>query len=193
MAEYIENLRKAAFQRVPILQKVPRWGWWLSALAFLLLVVIWARSMPMNSGKQNLSALDTTSLGLDVLLKLGIIVLLIYTGSNLLNKWRSSSARRSNRKMVILETTRLSTRQHIHLVQVGDQVLLIGATDQTVTCLAEIDGETLLPEPNTRQVQPTVQPGQGLPVIGARKSQWSTTKADFPSLLEQKTATSDQG
>jgi flagellar biogenesis protein FliO len=44
------------------------------------------------------------------------------------------------RQMRLLETVRLSPKQALHLVAIGDQKLLIGATDQNVSLIAPIRG-----------------------------------------------------
>jgi flagellar biogenesis protein FliO len=38
--------------------------------------------------------------------------------------------------LAVRETRQLSPNQKLHLVQMGEEVLLLGATDQTITCLA---------------------------------------------------------
>jgi flagellar biogenesis protein FliO len=54
--------------------------------------------------------------------------------------------------VTLLETTRLSPRQALHLIRAGGQMYLIGATDQGVTLLAEVE-----PAP-APLVEPAAQP-----------------------------------
>ncbi len=44
----------------------------------------------------------------------------------------------AERQITILETRRLAPRQALHLVKVGSQTFLIGATDQNLTTLAQV-------------------------------------------------------
>jgi flagellar biosynthetic protein FliO len=88
-------------------------------------------------GSETISA---AALGLDVLFKLGIVVLLIYASLYLLKRLQAGTAPGSRKRLAILETARLSSRQALHLVKVGDQVLLIGATDQSVNYLLNVEG-----------------------------------------------------
>jgi flagellar protein FliO/FliZ len=93
--------------------------------------------------------LETAVLGMDVLFKLGVVIGLIYISLYLLRRWRGALPGARTRRLSILETTPLTPRQALHLVQVGGRVLLIGATDQNLTMLTEID---LLPETNSQPV-----------------------------------------
>jgi flagellar biogenesis protein FliO len=43
--------------------------------------------------------------------------------------------------MAVVESLRLSNRQSIHLVKVAGKKVLIGATDQSITLLSEVDLE----------------------------------------------------
>lgn len=43
------------------------------------------------------------------------------------------------RQMRLVETVRLSPKQALHLVSIGDQQLLIGATDQNVTLITHVE------------------------------------------------------
>lgn len=86
-----------------------------------------------------------------VLAKLVFVLLLIYVCAALFRRWLNLSPRSGpERQLRVLETVRLSPRQALHLVSVGDQRLLIGATDQNISLLTSLetdlspllDGET---------------------------------------------------
>ncbi len=81
--------------------------------------------------------LSTLGLAFEVLLKLGVVVLLIYLTLFFLRRWQVVRPGRLPRQVTVLETTRLSPRQALHLVQVGKQVMLIGATDSALALLSE--------------------------------------------------------
>lgn len=90
---------------------------------------------------------------LDVIFKLALVLALIYGSLYLLRRWQVGAFASTRRQLTVLETTRLSARQFLHLVRVGEQAWLIGATDQAVSLLAEVE---LLPE--------VMQPDQSAPV-----------------------------
>ncbi|HEX2993790.1 MAG TPA: flagellar biosynthetic protein FliO [Anaerolineales bacterium] len=75
-----------------------------------------------------------------VFIKLIAVLLLFVLSAVLFRRWsQSGSNARSVRQMRLLETVRLSPKQALHLISVGDQQLLIGATDQNVSLIAEVD------------------------------------------------------
>ncbi len=53
--------------------------------------------------------------------------------------------------MQVVETVRLSPKQALHLVMVGDQQLLIGATDQNVALLTSVELYLTPPEAQIQQ------------------------------------------
>ena len=75
----------------------------------------------------------------DVMLRLIIVIGLIYLSLFLLKSWQSKKRIGIiNRRMNLNESLRLSPRQAVHLIQIGEQELLIGSTDQSVNLLAEV-------------------------------------------------------
>ncbi len=79
-------------------------------------------------------------LALGLILKLGLVVALIYASLLGLRRWQIGGAGRA-RRLAVLETVRLSPRQAIHLVRAGERWLLVGATDQALALLSEIEAE----------------------------------------------------
>ncbi len=79
------------------------------------------------------------SFALDVIFKLALVLALIYGSLYLLRRWQVGAFASARRQLTVLETTRLSPRQSLHLVRVGERAWLIGATDQAVSLLAEVE------------------------------------------------------
>ncbi len=72
--------------------------------------------------------------------KLLIVLLLIVGSSMIFRRWQQTGpSGKSIRQMRVLETVRLSPKQALHLVVIGDQKLLIGATDQSVSLISSIE------------------------------------------------------
>jgi flagellar biosynthetic protein FliO len=94
--------------------------------------------------------IGTATMALSVLFKLGFVILLIYVSLYLLKRWQTGKLPGSVKKLSILETTHLSPRQALHLVKVDSQVFLIGATDQTISYLLQLENS-----------QPDLQPCEG--------------------------------
>lgn len=79
---------------------------------------------------------------LETLLKL-IGVLLLIVGSALVFRrwWLNRAIAGSKGRLAVMETVRMSPRQALHLVRVGEQYFLVGATDQSVGLIAAVSPE----------------------------------------------------
>lgn len=62
-----------------------------------------------------------------------------------LRRWQTQVASISDRQLSVIETMRLSPKQVLHLVRVGDRQLLLGASDGQVALLAEVGGTLAVP------------------------------------------------
>jgi flagellar biogenesis protein FliO len=118
-----------------------RWIYGVGALLFLLLLIylIPSGSEAISEEKVSSSEMSLPGLVLDVLLKLGIILILIYLSFYALRNWKPGIRSRLKSQLQILESKRLSARQSLHILRVGDSTYLIGATDHTVSLLSEIE------------------------------------------------------
>jgi len=132
----------------------PRQKLFVSLLAFSLL----ATGALLSLGDTNVTGDPLTSTPfyyVSAFVKLIAVLLLIVGSSVIFRKWlQPGMSGRSNKQMRLVETIRLSPKQSLHLVVVGDQKLLIGATDQNVSLITPVE-ETLLPlTAEDSQVQP---------------------------------------
>ncbi|HEX2980903.1 MAG TPA: flagellar biosynthetic protein FliO, partial [Anaerolineaceae bacterium] len=102
---------------------------------------------------------NPTALAFDVFLKLGGVVLLIYLCYLLVRRWQGGSTwKPAARRMNVIETVHLTPRRALHLVQVGDQTLLIGATDQSVSLISTVtNGEAVQPVAASESPAPVVK------------------------------------
>jgi flagellar biosynthetic protein FliO len=94
-----------------------------------------------------------------VAVKLGAVLLLIVGGSVILRRWYGNRLHHgSDRQMHLVETVRLSPKQALHVVEIGGQHFLIGATDHSISMLSSL--ELALDEVKiTNQTQPGVNFG----------------------------------
>lgn len=77
---------------------------------------------------------------LGAFVKLVAVLVLIVGISVVFRRWIQPGAGiNSTRQMRLVETVRLSPRQALHLVVIGNQKLLIGATDQSVALISPIE------------------------------------------------------
>jgi flagellar biosynthetic protein FliO len=122
----------------------PRWrmpALWTGA-AVVLALAGWLLPSAMSGagdpGSPTGGPLEIVSLVASVVLKLGLVLLLVYGCLWLLRRWQGAAGRAQERRLSLLESLRLSPKQALHVVRAGDQVLLIGATDQALTVLAQL-------------------------------------------------------
>jgi flagellar biosynthetic protein FliO len=84
---------------------------------------------------------------LGVFVKLIGVLLLIVASAVIFRRWFQPGFHgKTTRRLLLLETVRLSPKQALHLVSIGDQQLLIGATDQHVSLITSIEQNLNMPE-----------------------------------------------
>jgi flagellar biosynthetic protein FliO len=77
---------------------------------------------------------------LGVFVKLVGVLLLIVASAVIVRRWSNFSSTGSRvRHLHLIETIRLSPKQSLHLVSVGDRQLLIGATDQAIALITPVE------------------------------------------------------
>ena len=73
-------------------------------------------------------------------IKLVVVLLLIVASAIFARRWLQPGLHgKSVRQMQLMESVRLSPKQALHLVSIGDQHFLIGATDQNVTLISPVE------------------------------------------------------
>lgn len=112
---------------------------------------------------------------LSVFVKLIGVLLLIVACAVIYNRWMNVGPKSgTDRQLHLLETVRLSPKQTLYLISVGDQQLLIGATDQNISLLTPVDGSF-----GAEQLS-TVQSQQGLD-FGSLVNSLNSTNPSAPA------------
>lgn len=133
------NLTEKVQARIPFLRKLPVWSWWLIALAALgIIIALTNTTSSLSSSAVSESPLDSVFLGFSVFLKLTAVIILIYAAAYSYKHWRGALPNRAPKQLSVIETTHLSPRQALHLIRVGERVILIGATDQNLNYITDI-------------------------------------------------------
>jgi flagellar biosynthetic protein FliO len=123
-------------------QNLPRWAQvTVLVLAGGLFILGLALNQASPAGSPAPETTSMTGLWLDAAGKLVVILALIGGAALVLKHWQRSPWRTAERKIAVVETVHLAPRRAIHLVRVGGQHLLVGATDQAITLLSEIEIE----------------------------------------------------
>ena len=120
----------------------PRSRWMAGIVLFSVLctgAVLILSGQPVgdsSSAAPDLSGLDYLS----AFFKLLCVLALIIGGGILLRRFSNrSTAQGKLRQLQVVETVRLSPKQTMHIVRAGDKVLLVGATDQSLALISEIN------------------------------------------------------
>ncbi len=97
-------------------------------------------------------AVSTSTLFLNVFLKLGLVLLLIYGGAIYLRRRQNGHHLLHRKQIQVLETTHLSPHRALHLVKVGDHTYLIGATDHNIQLLSNFENTDFLLSAKTEEL-----------------------------------------
>lgn len=112
---------------------------------------------------------------LGVFVKLIGVLLLILASSVVFRRWlQPGFYGKATRQLHLLETIRLSPKQALHLVSIGDQQLLIGATDQNVSLIAHVEQSVNTPMVDTINSKPDADFGSLLQTLNYQTSKDST-------------------
>ena len=98
--------------------------------------------------------LGSRELFVQMMLSVALVIALAVGALYLSKKVLPKVARVSGKEIRVMETTYLGPRKALHLVQIGDQKLLIGSTNEHIATLAHVGGAWLdLPQ---QELDPTV-------------------------------------
>lgn len=110
----------------------------LAGVSVLMTGLFFLTDGPASGADQPLDGGGLFYLG--VFLKLVAVLLLFVGGAVILRRWQSGKRGGGlTRQLRVVESVRLSPRQALHLVEVGNRRLLIGATDQTIAFLSMVE------------------------------------------------------
>lgn len=121
----------------------PKVYWFLGLFGLVSVAALIALSRrglsPVSEAGPQTGSLEPIGLLLDVLWKLGIVLFLIIVSFRLFGKFRNRSYKATNSQLKVLESVQLAPQQALHLIQVGEQTLLIGATDHGLSRLSAVE------------------------------------------------------
>jgi flagellar biosynthetic protein FliO len=104
----------------------------------LLIAGIWLSSMNVPT-ESTAATVDSTAWIVSVFLKMLLVILLIVGLAIVARKWMLAPGITSSKQLKVLETLSLTPKRSIHVVRWNEQVFMIGATDQNISLLSELD------------------------------------------------------
>ena len=122
-------------------------------LVFSLLSTIGLFAMQGASGSSADPLESSPFYVVGVFAKLIVVLALIVASSVIFRRWLQPGARK-NRQVQLLETVRLSPKQALHLVSIGGQHLLVGATDQGISLISQVELSPKTETTETVKAQP---------------------------------------
>lgn len=117
----------------------------VAVICTILLFIITSSTQPAAETEADsyLKDFDTPLYYIGVVGKTIGVLLLIVGGAIVIKRMQKSPLRmHSDRIMSIIESTRLSPKQALHLVRIGEQYYLVGATDQNLNLISEVNPYT---------------------------------------------------
>jgi flagellar biosynthetic protein FliO len=118
--------------------KKQKWTALLTVVGLLCTIALFSLD---GSGETSPDPLGSTPLYFaGAFIKLVVVLLLIVVSAIFARRWLQPGPHgKSVRQMRLMESVRLSPRQALHLVSIGDRQFLIGATDQNVTLISPVE------------------------------------------------------
>jgi flagellar biosynthetic protein FliO len=111
----------------------------------LIIGVALKGSTPLSSTETpTTNQTDTFALALDVMIKLGLVVVVIFVAAVFFRRWQNSPKNKRRRHIQIIETAALSPRRNLHIIEIEGHQYLIGATDQGIQLITDLTG--IIPE-----------------------------------------------
>jgi flagellar biogenesis protein FliO len=120
------------------LRKLPRWALILITVGVIVILgVAMFLLLPQNVNSVNSSQKieSPASLAFSVFLKMGVVVILLIGLAIILRRWQTKTQITNIKQINVLETIHLSPHRTLYMINVDDQKILIGATDQSMTNL----------------------------------------------------------
>jgi flagellar biosynthetic protein FliO len=120
----------------------------------------------VNSG---VATMGSTGHLISVFLKWMAVIGLMYIAFIFLKRWQFGGISNRVKQLTVIERLSLSQKQAILLVRVGNRQLLLGATDQNITLITELDqADEIQPEFNMGEAH-TLDGGKGFSSILDKK------------------------
>jgi flagellar biosynthetic protein FliO len=121
--------------------KLPKWlQYSIGSFIVILAIILFVSSSPSNASVTDPFG-NSFAILVDVTLKLGLVVVLIFVAAIVYRRWRPGTIGGSIRQLDLLETMPLGPRRTLYVVKAGEQKLLIGATDTAISLIADLTSQ----------------------------------------------------
>jgi flagellar biosynthetic protein FliO len=108
------------------------------ALLLGLLLILTTFVLP---GGTSGDPLDSPGAGMELILKLGAVLALVYVSMAALKRYTSGSVSQRGTLLEVLDSTTLGPNRSVYVVRAGAKRLVLGVTQNQITALAELDAD----------------------------------------------------
>jgi len=123
------------------LRKLPRWALISITVGIIVILgIVMFLLLPQSSPSVgDTSYLNSTGFAFSVFLKLGVVVLIIAGLAIVFRRMQTKNHGTTSKQVEVIETVHLSPHRTLYLVTVDTKRILIGATDQSLTTLYQLE------------------------------------------------------
>jgi flagellar biosynthetic protein FliO len=126
-----------------LLEKFKKWPKWLqytlgSFVTIMAVILLLTGGPSKSAGDISDPFGNSFAILVDIILKLGLVVILIFISALVYRRWRPGGPSGNLHQLGLLETLSLGPKRTLYIVKAGDQQLLIGATDQSISLISEL-------------------------------------------------------
>lgn len=157
LPDLLSHLRSQKYKGIPL--------WLIAAGGSLLLVGAAFFGLTSGGGRgASIYKAETSGgvLALDIAIKLGFTLVCLYLSMHVLKRLQTRPRKPDHKQLSVIRSIRLNGKQSVHLIQAGEQTFLIGATDQSLNLLADVD------LPDVQEDEQPAAEAQNFPRVFAR-------------------------
>ena len=122
---------------------MPQWLWGLILLGVILGVAFLVQQLagPPSREPEAESPLGGASFVFDLILAFLFLMGVLFIGLYVVRRWQRGGSASGAHRLQILESKHLSPKQAVHLIRAGQRLFMVGATDQGISLISEIENE----------------------------------------------------
>lgn len=110
----------------------------ITGVSVLLVVGFWFTLFTTPDGDSAAALTSSSTWMISVFFKLLLVLMIIYGAAIVMKRWMVNPSRSKLRQMQVVETLGLTPKRALHIIRVGESVLLVGATDQQITLIKDV-------------------------------------------------------
>ena len=125
---------------------MPQWLWGVVLLAVIMGAALLVQQLvgPSSGEPDAESPLGGASFVFDLILAFLFLMGVLFIGLYVVRRWQRGGSASGAHRLQILESKHLSPKQAVHLIRAGQRLFVVGATDQGISLISEIENEPVV-------------------------------------------------